>query len=154
MFLHASHRCISLKGVRIATFACHDKPHACAETDGEKKALANEGDGGPGSAPQSYVLAPIDGRLLYLRRGKDVRESEEQAVQEADVTLESISLHLSSAQPSLCHRKERHTCLQSCLSASSIFADASVRRHSPLHSALLLELMPKGAEDGNGVTIT
>ena len=106
MFLHSSHLCILSNGLRRATFACHDKPHACADTDGEKKALAKEGDGGPGSAPQSYVLAPIDGRLLYLRRGKDVRESEEQAIQEADVTLESISLHLSSAQPSLCQRKE------------------------------------------------
>ena len=46
--------------------------------------------------PRSYVLKPIDGRLLYKRRGKDVRESEEQAIQEADITLKSISLHLSS----------------------------------------------------------
>ena len=46
--------------------------------------------------PRSYVLKPIDGRLLYKRRGKDVRESEEQAIQEADITLQSISLHLSS----------------------------------------------------------
>ena len=46
--------------------------------------------------PRSYVLKPIDGRLLYKRRGKDVRESEEQAIQEADITLKSISLHLAS----------------------------------------------------------
>ena len=42
------------------------------------------------------MLKPIDGRLLYLRRGKDVRQSEEEAIQEADITLQSISLHLSS----------------------------------------------------------
>jgi hypothetical protein len=53
-------------------------------------------DGGPGSAPASYVLKPVDGRLLYLRRGRDVRKSEDEAVQEADVRLESLSLHLSS----------------------------------------------------------
>lgn len=53
-------------------------------------------DTGPGLPPASYVLKPVDGRLLYLRRGKDVRKSEEEAVQEADVQLESLSLHLSS----------------------------------------------------------
>ena len=54
-------------------------------------------DSGPGSVPRSYVLKPIDGSLLYLRRGKDVRQSEAEAIQEADITLQSISLHLSSA---------------------------------------------------------
>ena len=42
------------------------------------------------------MLKPIDGRLLYQRRGKDVRQSEAEAIQEADITLQSISLHLSS----------------------------------------------------------
>ena len=97
------------------------------------------------------MLAPIDGRLLYLRRGKDVRESEEQAIQEADVTLESISLHLSSVQPSLCLRKETHLpaimpeCQQhlcGCLSEKAI----------PLPSPLHLKLTAMGAEDGSGVT--
>jgi hypothetical protein len=32
-----------------------------------------------------------------LRRGRDVRKSEAEAIQEADVQLESLSLHLSSA---------------------------------------------------------
>lgn len=60
---------------------------------------------------------------------------------------------ISQVRSLLCAIVERHTCLQQCLNASSIFADASVRRQSPLHSALLLKLTPKGAEDGNGVTI-
>jgi len=42
------------------------------------------------------VLKPIDGSLLYQRRGKDARQSEAEAIQEADITLQSISLHLSS----------------------------------------------------------
>lgn len=54
---------------------------------------------GTGSAPRSYVLRPVDGRLRYLRRGRDVREGEAQAVQEADVGLDALSLHLSSASP-------------------------------------------------------
>ncbi len=53
-------------------------------------------DGGPGTAPASYVLKPVDGQLMYLRRGKEVRKSEDEAIQEADVQLEALSLHLSS----------------------------------------------------------
>lgn len=56
-----------------------------------------EEHGGPGSAPASYVLKPVDGRLMYLRRGREVRKSEDDAIQEADVQLEALSLHLSSA---------------------------------------------------------
>ena len=69
----------------------------CADEPGEQ--AQSQEEGGPGSMPRSYVLKPIDGRLTYLRRGKDVRQSEEEAIQEADITLESISLHLSSALP-------------------------------------------------------
>ena len=47
-------------------------------------------------APQGYVLKPIDGQLIYLRRGPNVRQEESQAVQEADVHLNTVSLHLSS----------------------------------------------------------
>ena len=47
-------------------------------------------------APQGYVLKPIDGQLIYLRRGPNVRQQESQAVQEADVHLQTVSLHLSS----------------------------------------------------------
>ncbi len=67
----------------------------CAELSGEQAQKPE--DSGPGSVPRSYVLKPIDGSLLYLRRGKDVRQSEAEAIQEADITLQSISLHLSSA---------------------------------------------------------
>ncbi|KAK9908805.1 hypothetical protein WJX75_003140 [Coccomyxa subellipsoidea] len=57
-----------------------------------------EEHGGPGSAPASYVLKPVDGRLMYLRRGREVRKSEDDAIQEADVQLEALSLHLSRSQ--------------------------------------------------------
>lgn len=58
----------------------------------------------PGAAPKpgaglqrNYVLKPVDGRLRYLRRGRDARKTEKEAVQEADLDLETISLHISSA---------------------------------------------------------
>src|SRR4051812_1763885 len=47
-------------------------------------------------APSSYVLQPIDGQLTYLRRGPNVRTEESQAVQEADVQLDTVSLKISS----------------------------------------------------------
>ena len=48
-------------------------------------------------APSSYVLQPIDGQLTYLRRGPNVRTEDSQAVQEADVQLDKVSLKMSSA---------------------------------------------------------
>lgn len=45
----------------------------------------------------TYVLKPVDGRLNYIRRGRNVRKDESQAIQEADVKLHAISLHVSSA---------------------------------------------------------
>ncbi len=54
-------------------------------------------DGGAGTRAYSYVLKPVDGQLMYLRRGRDVRKSEDEAIQEADIQLEALSLHLSSA---------------------------------------------------------
>lgn len=67
---------------------------------GEQEEEGTPADGaGAGSAPRSYVLRPIDGRLRYLRRGRDVRQGEAQPVQEADVALDALSLHLSSAFP-------------------------------------------------------
>ena len=56
-----------------------------------------EGKGGPGLPPKSYVLKPVDGQLAYLRRGREVRASEDEAIQEADLALDALSLHLSSA---------------------------------------------------------
>lgn len=44
---------------------------------------------------RTYILKPVDGRLRYLRRGRNVPKSEDEAVQEADVELKSVSLHLS-----------------------------------------------------------
>jgi hypothetical protein len=68
---------------------------------GEEEEGTPAAGGGGSTAPRSYVLRPIDGRLRYLRRGRDVREGEAQAVQEADVALDALSLHLSSRVPSL-----------------------------------------------------
>ena len=65
--------------------------------NGEGMGSSPEERTSPGSAPASYVLKPVDGRLMYLRRGRDVRKSEEEAIQEADVQLEALSLHLSRA---------------------------------------------------------
>jgi vacuolar protein sorting-associated protein 13A/C len=47
----------------------------------------------------TYVLKPVDGRLQYIRRGRNVRKDESQAIQEADLKLHAISLHISSAYP-------------------------------------------------------
>ena len=58
---------------------------------------AEEGRGGPGLLPKSYVLKPVDGQLAYLRRGREVRGSEDEPIQEADLALDALSLHLSSA---------------------------------------------------------
>lgn len=46
-------------------------------------------------APQTYVLSPIDGSLSYLRRGPDARSGDDQAIQEADISLESVSLQIT-----------------------------------------------------------
>jgi hypothetical protein len=54
-------------------------------------------DAGTGLVARTYVLKPVDGRLLYLRRGRDARRSQEEAVQEADLQLDAVSLHLSRA---------------------------------------------------------
>ena len=51
---------------------------------------------GTDTAPSAYVLQPIDGRLSYLRRGPNVRSSRSQPIQEADVSLESVSLQITS----------------------------------------------------------
>ena len=49
-------------------------------------------------APQhSYVLRPLDGSTSYLLRGPKARSSEQEAVQQADVSLDAVSLHVSSA---------------------------------------------------------
>eukprot|EP00884_Botryococcus_braunii_P010315 jgi/Botrbrau1/19285/Bobra.0073s0028.1 len=47
---------------------------------------------------RTYVLKPVDGRLRYLRRGRDARKTEKEAVQEMDLELETISLHISRPQ--------------------------------------------------------
>ena len=54
------------------------------------------GEGGE-RGPKAYILQPVGGRLTYLRRGPNVRKEESQAVQEADVDLDSVSLQITSA---------------------------------------------------------
>ena len=52
-----------------------------------------------GKLPQpdrAYILKPIDGKLTYVRRGKNVRRDESDAIQQADLFLQGISLQLSS----------------------------------------------------------
>ena len=47
---------------------------------------------------RTYVLPPIDGQLKYLRRGPNVRSGDEQAIQEADVNLETVGMQITSEQ--------------------------------------------------------
>lgn len=49
-----------------------------------------------GAADRMYVVKPIDGQLQYLRRGKNVRGGEAEAIQEADCHLQTIAFHVSS----------------------------------------------------------
>ena len=44
-----------------------------------------------------YVLRPIDGRMTYLRRGPQARSQPEDAVQQADLSLQTVSMHMASA---------------------------------------------------------
>lgn len=48
------------------------------------------------TAPKTYVLPPIDGQLKYLRRGPNVRSGDEEAIQEADVNLETVGMQITS----------------------------------------------------------
>lgn len=48
------------------------------------------------AAQRMYIVSPIDGQLQYLRRGKNVRQGEAEAIQEADFHLQSITFHVSS----------------------------------------------------------
>ena len=49
----------------------------------------------------TYVLRPLDGQTTYLRRGPKARSSLDEPVQQADVGLDAVSIHLSSAHPAL-----------------------------------------------------
>lgn len=65
---------------------------------GDGKGSGGEPADGSGSAEgRTYVLKPVDGRLNYIRRGRNVRKDESQPIQEADVALHAISLHISRA---------------------------------------------------------
>ncbi len=48
------------------------------------------------AADRLYIVNPIDGQLQYLRRGKNVRQGEAEAIQEADFHLQSIAFRVSS----------------------------------------------------------
>lgn len=47
----------------------------------------------------AYILQPIDGQLTYLRRGLKVRIDESQAVQEAEIEVEAVSVTFSRTPP-------------------------------------------------------
>ena len=49
-----------------------------------------------GAAHRMYMIKPIDGQLHYLRRGKNVRQGESEAIQEAGFDLQSIAFNISS----------------------------------------------------------
>ena len=51
-----------------------------------------------GGGPQTYVLPPVGGQLTYIRRGPNARSGDEEAIQEADVNLETVSLQLTSKE--------------------------------------------------------
>ena len=65
----------------------------------ESEAIAAASVADAGLGRRTYVLRPIDGRLRYTRRGREARADEGQAVQDADVELDALSLHLASAAP-------------------------------------------------------
>ena len=50
-------------------------------------------------APASYILQPVDGQLSYIRRGPNVRSDNGQAIQEADIELDAVSLELQRESP-------------------------------------------------------
>ena len=58
---------------------------------------SDDGTEGPGAKadPHTYVLKPVDGNLNYIRRGRNVRCGESQAIQEAALELQAISFHVS-----------------------------------------------------------
>jgi len=64
----------------------------------ESEAIAEAAVAGRGQGVRTYVLRPVDGRLRYTRRGREARGDEGQAVQDADVELDALSLHLASAR--------------------------------------------------------
>lgn len=48
------------------------------------------------SKPGAFILRPVDGRARYLRRGKNARKGDEDAIHEAGVELDEVTLHVSS----------------------------------------------------------
>ena len=43
----------------------------------------------------THVIRPIDGRMTYLRRGPQARMQPDDAVQQADLHLQTVSTHLA-----------------------------------------------------------
>ncbi len=63
----------------------------------ESEAIAAAAVEARGRGRRTYVLRPVDGRLRYTRGGREARTDEGQAVQDADVELDALSLHLATA---------------------------------------------------------
>ncbi len=106
------------------------------KADGRQLAAGTEAmasppeEGGDGAPVRTYVLQPVDGSLRYLRRGRQARTEESQAVQEVDLQLRVISIHFSRASiakapwvPATLHL--------SCLVALMHDAMASLKVHKP-----------------------
>ncbi|KAK9834254.1 hypothetical protein WJX81_000411 [Elliptochloris bilobata] len=64
----------------------------------QSEAIAAAAVAAGGLGRRTYMLRPVDGRLRYTRRGREARTDEAQAVQDADVELDALSLHLAKAQ--------------------------------------------------------
>lgn len=83
--------------------ALEGPPEVGAEGGGEQIVDGPSGEaagGGPETGPEAqrvYVLRPVDGRLSYLRRGREAQPTQGEARQEADLALQDISLQFSRA---------------------------------------------------------
>lgn len=86
---------------------------------------ATEGQEGPA---HTYVLKPLDGRTTYLRRGPKARETDAQAVQQADVGLDAVSLHVSSEWTKcyFCRRNSATCCSLAILTVGLSFEHVCV----------------------------
>lgn len=79
--------------------ALEGSPEVGAKGRGKKilDGPSGEADGGGPETGRVYVLRPVDGRLSYLRRGREAQPTQGEAKQEADLVLQDISLQFSRA---------------------------------------------------------
>ena len=90
-----------LPGVAAAAEALEGGQADGGQSAAGTEAVSTSPDEGEDGAPvRTYVLQPVDGSLRYLRRGRQARTEESQAVQEVDLQLRVISVHFSRAPTS------------------------------------------------------